>query len=104
MIVLLDEGGRRDVEKSGSSVRAFGLPPGCDKRYVCAMFKIAYLHLGQAIQSPFFLARGGGLYFCRYHGEMKQGKPHGTGTKTWLDESEYVGDFSFGKEVRPMTL
>lgn len=31
---------------------------------------------------------------------MKQGKPHGTGTKTWLDESEYVGEFSLGKEVQ----
>lgn len=36
----------------------------------------------------------------RYHGEMKQGKPHGMGTKTWPDESEYVGEFSSGKEVR----
>ncbi|CAM9904008.1 unnamed protein product, partial [Hapterophycus canaliculatus] len=36
----------------------------------------------------------------RYHGEMKQGKPHGRGTKTWPDESEYVGEFSLGKEAR----
>lgn len=39
----------------------------------------------------------------RYHGEMKRGKPHGTGTKTWPDESEYVGEFSLGKEARPST-
>eukprot|EP00903_Cladosiphon_okamuranus_P011608 g10918.t1 len=41
------------------------------------------------------IAYGNGI---RYHGEMKQGKPHGTGTKTWPDESEYVGEFSLGKE------
>ena len=34
---------------------------------------------------------------------MKRGKPHGTGTKTWPDESEYIGEFSLGKEARPMT-
>ncbi|CAM9169851.1 unnamed protein product [Ascophyllum nodosum] len=28
----------------------------------------------------------------RYYGEMKEGKPHGKGTKTWPDESRYTGD------------
>lgn len=37
--------------------------------------------------------------FSSYHGEMKKGKPHGRGTKTWPDGTEYRGEFALGKEV-----
>lgn len=37
--------------------------------------------------------------FPSYHGEMKKGKPHGRGTKTWPDGTEYRGEFALGKEV-----